>query len=92
MAKPRHKYNVYVREEISWNPDRDFEPYYEKREQFVGSTWAASEAQAINNVRVREFGATHPTYWGDACDMVYLVAIRIDNDSPMIHDKFLRGE
>lgn len=93
MAKPKHKYNVYVRQIQTFDPDFDLTPYPQQRYEYrLGSTWAVSEKQAINNVRAREYGATHANEWGDMRDMLYLVAFRVDEDSPAIHDKFLRGE
>lgn len=90
MARIKHKYNVYLRKHIFAEYDLTG-PDDTKLEMFAGETWAVSEAQAINNVRVRNDHDVKGHNW-DATDryMWFYRAFRVDEDSPFVHDGYRR--
>lgn len=58
MKKPRQKYYVFLR---TREGNLESESVHDT---FIGTTWAVSEKQAVNNVRFREEGRTS----NSACD------------------------
>lgn len=55
MAKPKKKYSVYA---TPYLEAEELENCVQYPREFMGETWAVSEAQAINNVRYRTVGNT----------------------------------
>lgn len=79
-------FNVYLRSRIDdYTGDPSMALHYE---DFVGSTWAASAAQAVNNVRFRNGDKHNRIYesWGTA----FYLAIPAGEDKPELHENFIR--
>lgn len=86
MAKPKYKYNVYLRS-IYIHGDVETS----RDERFIGSVYAYSEKQAANIVRIRLYGQYGAPAW--RFDLIQtLTAIRTDNDAPHIHDQWEKGK
>lgn len=91
MARLKHKYNVYLRKHIFAEYDVAGLPNETRLEIFAGSTWAVSERQAVNNVRVRNDHDVKGHNWDiDERSMWFYKAFRIDEDSPFEHDGYER--
>lgn len=91
MGKLRHKYNVYLRKHIFAEYDVAGLPNETRLEAFAGQTWAVSEKQAINNVRVRNDHDVKGHNWDiNEWGTWFYKAFRIDEDSPFEHNGYER--
>lgn len=84
MAKQKRNYNVYIRQVVDdYTGDPDLAIKYE---DFIGTSWAVSAAQAANNVRFRRgerfnFAVTEHS-------KAYYYAIPVDEDYEDLHAGF----
>lgn len=79
-------FHVYLRQRVDdYTGDPEMAIRYE---DFVGSTWAVSAAQAANNVRFRNGDKCNRMYanWGEA----HYHAIPAGEDKPELHENFIR--
>lgn len=84
MAKPKQKYNVYIRRTVHDYLDPNCDVC---REAFAGTTWAVSAAQAETNVRYRN-GDKFNFDCDDYGEMWY-EAVLASEDAPAFHEGYV---